>query len=124
ALSACVAASPRRRLFRVLTAGALALIGIVGYQAVTGYAGLGRFSLPAAVVLCVVGAAGLAAAARALSARRAALPAGALVAALAAPWIAACVTDLVAVRDQAVVFADARAAAARLERSGILAACG
>src|SRR5262249_18817322 len=97
ALYACVAASPRRRTFQVLTAGALALIGIVAYQAVTGYAGLGRFSLPAAVVLCVVGAAGLADAARALRAgraaaarpRRAQLAIGSAVAVLAVPWVAA-----------------------------------
>ena len=117
AVYACVAASPHRGTFRVLTAGALALIGIVAYQAVTGYAGLGRFSLSAAVVLCVVGAAGLAAAARS---RAVWLPA----AVLAVPWVVACGSDLVAVRDQAVVFADARAAADRLERSGVLAACG
>ncbi len=125
AVYACVAASPRRRTFQVLTAGALGLVGVVAYQAVTGYAGLGRFSLPAAAVLCVVGACGVAAAARAVAARRRAwLPAGALAAALAAPWALACAVDVVAVRDQAVVFADARAAAVRLERSGVLAACG
>jgi hypothetical protein len=117
AVYACVAASPRRRTFQVLTVGALALIGIVAYQAVTGYAGLGRFSLPAAVVLCVVGAAGLAAAPR----RRAVWLAAT---ALAVPWAVWCASDLVAVRDRAVVFADARAAAARLQRSGVLAACG
>jgi hypothetical protein len=130
ALYACVVASPQRRTFRVLTAGALALIAIVGYQAVTGYAGLGRFSLPAAVVLCVVGAAGLADAVRRATAAAGAarvaarVGAAALVAVLAAPWVAAWASDLAAVRNQAVVFADARAAAARLERSGILAACG
>jgi hypothetical protein len=126
AVYACLAASPRRRTFRVLTAGALALVAIVGYQAVTGYAGLGRFSLPAAVVLCVVGAAGLADAARraAAAAGAARVGAAALVAALAAPWVAAWASDLAAVRNQAVIFADAGAAAARLERSGILAACG
>jgi hypothetical protein len=125
---ACLARSPHRRTFRVLSAGALALVAVVAYQAATGYAGLGRFSLPAAAVLCVVGACGLAAAAQALAGdareavrRRAAW----LVAvALAAPWALACASDLVAVRDQAVVFADAQAAARRLERSGVLAACG
>jgi hypothetical protein len=45
-------------------------------------------------------------------------------AALAVPWALWCASDLVAVRDRAVVFADARAAAARLQRSGLLAACG
>jgi hypothetical protein len=125
AVYACIAASPRRGMFRVLTAGALAQVAIVAYQAMTGYAGIGRFSLPAAAVLCVVGTAGLAAAARALAARRAAwLPAGALALALSAPWVAAFVSDLVAVRQSTVVFADTRAAAVRLERSGIVAACG
>jgi len=94
AVYACVAASPRRRTFQVLTAGALALVGVVAYQAVTGYAGLGRFSLPAAAVLCVVGACGVAAAARAVAARqRAWLPAGALAVALAAPWALACASS-------------------------------
>jgi hypothetical protein len=125
AVYACIAASPRRGTFRVLTAGALAQIAIVAYQAMTGYAGLGRFSLPAAAVLCVVGTAGLAAAARRLAARRATwLPAGAVALALSAPWLVACVSDLVAVRQSTVVFADTRTAAARLERSGVVAACG
>jgi hypothetical protein len=121
---ACLAASPHRRTLRVLTAGALAQVAIVAYQAATGYAGLGRFSLPAAAVLCVVGAAGLTSAARALARRRAAwLPAGALALALAAPWLVSWGSDLAAVRDQAVVFADTRGAAARLEHSRILADC-
>jgi hypothetical protein len=125
AVYACVARSPRRRELQVLTVGALGLVGVVAYQAVTGYAGLGRFSLPAAAVLCVVGACGVALAAEAVAQRRAAwLPAGALAVALAAPWALATSADVVAVRDQAVVFADARAAAVRLERSGVLAACG
>src|SRR5207237_1323126 len=81
---------------------------------------------PAAVVLCVVGAAGLADAVRRAAAAPGAARVGAaaLVAALVAPWVAEWASDLRAVHNQAVVFADARAAAARLERSGILAACG
>ena len=117
AVYACVARSPHRRTFQVLGAGALALVGVVAYQAVTGYAGLGRFSSPAAAVLCVIGACGLV-----LAAQRRAV--WLLAGALALPWALWTASDVVAVRDQAVVFADARAAAVRLERSGILAACG
>ncbi|MEA2293864.1 MAG: hypothetical protein QOE86_1503 [Solirubrobacteraceae bacterium] len=124
ALYACVARSPQRRTLQVLTAGALLLIGLVAAQAVIGYPGLGRFSLPAGALLGVVGALGLVRAAAALPRRAMLVPAGALVLLAAVPWLVGGGRDLATVRDRAVVSADTRAAAAQLERTGTLSACG
>ncbi len=54
------AARRRRALPLALAGGAVAWIGIVVAMTAQGYAGLGRFSLPAAAVVCVLGGAGFA----------------------------------------------------------------
>jgi hypothetical protein len=61
ALVAVVAAARRRRpLPLALAAGAVGWIAIVVVMTAQGYAGLGRFSLPAGAVICVLGGAGIA----------------------------------------------------------------
>jgi hypothetical protein len=61
ALVAVVDAARRRSSVPlVLAGGAVAWIAIVVAMTAQGYAGLGRFSLPAAAVICVLGGAGLA----------------------------------------------------------------
>jgi hypothetical protein len=61
ALVAVVDAARRRRpLPLVLAAGAVGWIAIVVVMTAQGYAGLGRFALPAGAVICVLGGAGIA----------------------------------------------------------------
>jgi hypothetical protein len=60
-LVAVVRAARRREpVTLALAGGALAWIAVVGAMAGFGYAGLGRFALPAAALICVLGGAGLA----------------------------------------------------------------
>ncbi|MEA2356912.1 MAG: hypothetical protein QOI62_172 [Solirubrobacteraceae bacterium] len=118
---------PRRRALRALAAGALALIALVAGEAALGYAGLGRFALPAGALLCAVGAVGLTELVRRIghaAARRSVVAAAVVVAGAAGiPAAVAAADDLRAAEASGDLAAETRSVLRDLQASGVLVAC-